>query len=186
MVIHSFRFFAANETLDTGRARGQSFAMIRPCSAGDIPEILTIINDGASAYRGVIPADRWHQPYMPREELEHEIAAGVEFSGWDEAGRLAGVMGLQPVKDVLLIRHAYVRTAQRQLGIGGKLLKHLVASADRRMLVGTWKAASWAVRFYEKHGFRLVGDEEKNRLLRTYWTVPDRQIETSVVLSLGD
>lgn len=144
--------------------------------------MVEIINDAAAAYRGAIPADRWHEPYMPRSELEHELEAGVIFSGWEDEGRLIGVMGLQAVKDVLLIRHAYVRTALRQRGIGGRLLEHLVSRADRRLLVGTWRDATWAVTFYQKHGFRLVGEEEKNRLLRTYWTIPDRQVVTSVVL----
>ena len=156
--------------------------MIRPCTNDDIPEICAIVNDAAQAYKGVIPADRWHDQYMPLEELEREIAAGVTFWGCTENGRLAGVMGMQPVKDVTLIRHAYVKTELRQRGIGGKLLAHLIGRMDGRILVGTWKAADWAIRFYAKHGFQLPVEEEKNRLLKTYWIIPDRQIETSVVL----
>lgn len=158
--------------------------MIRDCR---LPEefdaILAVINDGASAYRGIIPADRWKEPYMPADELRHEIAAGVAFSGFDEAGGLVGVMGVQPVQDVMLIRHAYVRTARRNGGIGGELLRHLLARTDRPVLIGTWAAARWAVRFYEKHGFVVTDPPTKDQLLRRYWTVPARQIETSVVLA---
>jgi len=141
-----------------------------------------IINDAAQAYRGVIPTDRWHDPYMTREALAHEIEQGVVFSGFEEEGQLLGVMGLQPVKDVTLIRHAYVTSARRGEGIGGKLLGHLLERTPGPILVGTWAAAEWAIRFYEKHGFRQVSQAEKNRLLRTYWSIPERQVETSVVL----
>jgi N-acetylglutamate synthase-like GNAT family acetyltransferase len=161
--------------------------MIRPCTDSDVPNIYTIVNDAAQAYKGVIPSDCWDEPYMPLEELKGEIAAGVKFWGFAENGQLIGVMGMQPVKDVTLIRHAYVRTKMRNRGIGGKLLAHLLGQIDSKMidgkiLVGTWKAAGWAVRFYEQHGFQLVSEEEKNRLLKTYWNIPGRQIETSVVL----
>src|ERR1022692_2435580 len=156
--------------------------MIRHCTDSDVPEIFAIVNNAARAYQGVIPSDRWHEPYMPLAELKEEIAAGVKFWGYDDAGRLVGVMGIQPVKDVTLIRHAYVRTEMRSRGIGGKLLAHLQGQADGKILVGTWKAADWAVKFYRKHGFQLVSEEEKNRLLKTYWNIPERQIETSVVL----
>ena len=156
--------------------------MIRRCQAADIPAIESIVNEAAEAYRGVIPADRWHDPYMPRAALEREIGAGVEFWGWEEAGQLVGVMGLQDVKDVTLIRHAYVRTAQQGRGIGSKLMEELVARARKRLLVGTWAAAHWAIGFYQRHGFRLVTPEEKDRLLDTYWTIPARQRDTSVVL----
>jgi N-acetylglutamate synthase-like GNAT family acetyltransferase len=156
--------------------------MIRPCTASDVPDIFTIVNDAAQAYQGVIPADRWHEPYMPLEELQDEIAAGVKFWGYEEDRRLVGVMGMQPVKDVTLIRHAYVRTENRNHGVGGKLLRHLLERIEGKILVGTWQAAGWAVRFYQKHGFQLVGTEEKKRLLSTYWQIPSRQIETSVVL----
>ena len=156
--------------------------MIRPCRDNEVETIGEIINDAARAYRGVIPADRWHEPYMPLDQLRREIAAGVRFWGWEENGRLIGVMGLQDVKDAALIRHAYVRTESRNLGIGGKLLEHLKGTTDRKIMIGTWAAAAWAVRFYEKHGFHQVSPAEKDRLLKEYWSVPTRQIETSVVL----
>jgi len=148
----------------------------------DPEAICAVINDAAIAYRGVIPADCWHEPYMPLEELQEEMEAGVEFSCARRAGRVAGVMGLQRVADVALIRHAYTLTAEQGAGIGSSLLRHLRSQTERRLLVGTWKAAAWAVRFYERRGFRLVPDEEKVRLLRRYWSVPERQIERSVVL----
>lgn len=157
--------------------------MIRPCTELDFEDILAIVNDAAQAYKGAIPADRWHEPYMPRAELRAEIAAGVAFRGYEADGRLLGVMGVQPVQDVLLIRHAYVRTAVRRRGIGGLLLEDIKAAADRPMLVGTWAAADWAVRFYQSHGFDLVPREEIPNLLRRYWDIPERQIETSVVLA---
>jgi N-acetylglutamate synthase-like GNAT family acetyltransferase len=156
--------------------------MIRPCTDSDVENIFAIVNDAAQAYRGVIPADRWHEPYMPLDELKAEMAQGVKFWGFEEGNQLTGVMGMQPVKDVTLIRHAYVRTKMRNRGIGGKLLAHLLGQISGRILVGTWKAAGWAVRFYEERGFQLVGEDEKNRLLKTYWNIPGRQIETSVVL----
>ena len=155
---------------------------IAACQASDLPAIFDIINDAAQAYKGVIPADRWHEPYMPIAELESEIAKGVRFYGYTLEGRLVGVMGIQDVKDVTLIRHAYVRTPSRRHGIGQALLEHLNRLTPRPVLIGTWKAATWAIRFYEKNGFRLVGTEEKNRLLGTYWTIPARQVEESVVL----
>jgi GNAT superfamily N-acetyltransferase len=148
--------------------------------------ICDVINDAAEAYRGVIPADRWHEPYMPLQDLRAEIAAGVEFWGIHRENNLIAVMGLQPVKDVALIRHAYTRTASQGLGAGTALIEHLRAQTDRPMLVGTWKAADWAIRFYEKRGFRLTTDAEKARLLKKYWTIPDRQVEESVVLVLGE
>ena len=157
--------------------------MIRPCTAADIPVMDAIINEAAERYRGVIPADCWHEPYMSRRELESEIAAGVRFSGWEEAGELVGVMGVQNVKDVTLIRHAYVRTAQQGRGIGGKLLTELSAKVAGPLLIGTWADASWAIRFYQGHGFHLMSTEEKNRLLGIYWRIPDRQRDTSVVLA---
>ena len=157
--------------------------MIRRCTAADLDAIEAIVNDAAAAYRGVIPADRWHEPYMPREDLEREIAAGVVFWGLERDGELAGVMGLQDVKDVTLVRHAYVRSARRRGGVGGELLRFLLSRATRPVLVGTWSAARWAIDFYEKHGFRLVGPAEKDRLLDTYWSIPARQREVSVVLA---
>ncbi len=148
----------------------------------DLPVIFEIINESALAYKGVIPADRWHEPYMSMAELKSEIAKGVRFYCCKLDERIAGVMGIQDVKDVTLIRHAYVRTKRRRHGIGRTLLEHLNQLSSRPVLIGTWKAATWAVRFYEKNGFTLVSDEEKNRLLRIYWTIPDRQVEESVVL----
>lgn len=161
----------------------QSPPLIRPCADDDFEAIYTIINDAAQAYQGVIPDDRWHQPYMSREELRGEMAKGVRFWGCEEDGELVGVMGIQDVEDVTLIRHAYVRTARRNKGIGGQLLCELRQLATRPILIGTWAAATWAIRFYERHGFRQVSVEEKNRLLKKYWTIPERQVETSVVLA---
>ena len=156
--------------------------MIRRCTAADLAAIDSIINEAAEKYRGVIPADCWHEPYMSRAALEREIAAGVNFSGWEEGGELAGVMGVQRVKDATLIRHAYVRTAHQGQGIGGKLLKAFSTQVEGKLLIGTWADAAWAIRFYQGHGFRLVPQEEKNRLLNTYWNISARQRDTSVVL----
>jgi N-acetylglutamate synthase-like GNAT family acetyltransferase len=157
--------------------------MIRPCNAIDFPVLLEIINDSARAYKGVIPGDCWAEPYMSADECRHEIRDGVQFWGYAAEGELVGVMGIQQVGDVSLIRHAYVRTAKRQEGIGGKLLGALRAQTELPLLVGTWAAAIWAVRFYEKHGFRLVTPGEKDVLLKKYWNISDRQVETSVVLA---
>jgi GNAT superfamily N-acetyltransferase len=156
--------------------------MIRPCTAADIPMIDAIINQAAEAYRGVIPDDCWHEPYMSRAELLAEIDAGVSFSGWEESGALVGVMGLQPVRDVTLIRHAYVRPGCQGRGIGARLLDMLREHTHGRILVGTWADAVWAIRFYERHGFELVTPNDTDRLLRTYWTISPRQSEVSVVL----
>lgn len=159
-------------------------AVIRPCGPEDFFHILEIINDGASAYCGVIPEDCYHKPYMPESDLAREIAAGVRFWGEEgPGGVLLGVMGIQEVKDVTLIRHAYVRTGDRRQGVGGRLLAHLRGMTSRPILIGTWADASWAVRFYRKHGFTLVTGAEKDRLLRAYWTISERQVETSVVLA---
>ena len=157
--------------------------MIRRCDDRDFELIWAIINDGSQAYKGIIPADRWTEPYMSLEKLRHEIDDGVVFWGYEEDGELAGVMGIQPVQDVTLIRHAYVRTSSQKRGIGARLLSHLREMADSPVLIGTWADAVWAIRFYERYGFEIVGSEEKNRLLKRYWTVPERQIETSVVLA---
>ncbi len=157
--------------------------MIRRCDDKEFDGILSIINDAAQAYKGVIPVECWKEPYMPKEYLRHEIDTGVVFWGYEEKGDLLGVMGIQDVLDVTLIRHAYVRTSNRNHGIGGKLITHLKTLTTRPTLVGTWAAATWAIRFYEKHGFRLVTWEEKERLLRKYWSIPNRQTETSVVLA---
>jgi GNAT superfamily N-acetyltransferase len=160
--------------------------MIRQCKGDDFENIYAIINEAAEAYSGVIPGDRWKVPYMSRGELKHEIDEGVVFWGYEEHGQLAGVMGIQHVKDVTLIRHAYVRKAIQNQGIGGNLLSALRRKTNRPILVGTWADAVWAIRFYEKYGFRLVSREEKDRLLKEYWSIPDRQIETSVVLADGN
>jgi len=156
---------------------------IRPCRDDDRAAILAIVNAAAEAYRGVIPADRWHEPYMPWDELASEIAAGVAFWGYEEDGRLAGVMGFQSVRDVELIRHAYVLPSSQRRGIGGALLGHLRQLRTRPILVGTWEAADWAIRFYRRHGFELVAPARKAVLLKAYWNIPDRQIEVSVVLA---
>lgn len=156
---------------------------IRACGESDFPAILEIVNDAAQAYRGVIPADRWHDPYMPADELAREIAAGIRFWGEDDGGRLIGVMGVQDKGEVALIRHAYVRTDLRRGGVGGRLLRFICERADRPVLIGTWAAADWAIAFYLKHGFRLLPTEEKDALLRRFWTVPERQMATSVVLA---
>jgi GNAT superfamily N-acetyltransferase len=158
---------------------------VRPCRDDELVAMGRIINAAAEAYRGAIPADCWHEPYMSAEELAAEIAAGVEFIGAsDSAGVLIGVMGIQPVQDVALIRHAYVDPARQGEGVGGVLLQHLLGAVPTgRILVGTWAAATWAIAFYERHGFRLVGPAEKDALLERYWTISPRQVETSVVLS---
>ncbi|MBV9970294.1 MAG: GNAT family N-acetyltransferase [Xanthobacteraceae bacterium] len=156
---------------------------IRPCRVEERTAILRIINAAAEVYRGVIPSDCWHEPYMPHDEFATEVAAGVAFWGYETDSRLVGVMGIQPVRDVDLIRHAYVLPEAQKGGIGSALLSHLRGQSERRILIGTWAAADWAIRFYRKHGFALVPAELKARLLKAYWTIPDRQIETSVVLA---
>jgi N-acetylglutamate synthase-like GNAT family acetyltransferase len=157
--------------------------MIRRCHERDFEVIWTIINDGALAYKGTIPPDRWTDPYMSREKLQHEIDDGVVFWGFEEGGELVGVMGIQQVEDVTLIRHAYVRTSSQKRGIGGRLLSHLRELASGPMLIGTWADAVWAIHFYERQGFQMVSPEEKDRLLKRYWKIPERQVETSVVLA---
>jgi GNAT superfamily N-acetyltransferase len=158
---------------------------IRPCRDDERDAIFAIVNAAAEAYRGVIPPDRWHEPYMPREELDAEIDAGVEFWGYESDGGLLGVMGIQPVRDVVLIRHAYVVPGDQRRGIGGALIEHLLRDVTQPILVGTWAAAEWAIRFYERHGFELLSRERTRELLQTYWSIPDRQVETSVVLALS-
>ena len=157
--------------------------MIRGCDAADFNTILAVINDAAVAYRGVIPPEHWHEPYMAAAALRQEINEGVQFWGDERAGGLIGVMGIQDVEEVTLIRHAYVRAAMRNHGIGDRLLTHLRALPARPMLIGTWAAASWAIHFYEQRGFRRVSDEERALLLTRYWTVPQGQIDVSVVLA---
>lgn len=165
--------------------KGEAERMIRRCDESDFDLIWEIVNEAAQAYKGIIPSDRWHEPYMSRDELRHEIDAGVTFWGCGESGVLAGVMGIQPMKDVTLIRHAYVRNDCQKRGIGALLLAHLETLTETPILIGTWADAVWAIRFYEKHGFRVVANRQKEFLLRCYWTIPDRQIETSVVLADG-
>ncbi len=161
-----------------------SMGIIQKTSESDFEEIYEIVNDAASAYKGIIPEDRWHEPYMSREELREQINDGVVFYGYYVNAFPVAVMGIQDKGDVCLVRHAYVRTACRNLGIGGKLLGHLRSIAAKTMLVGTWADAAWAIDFYKKHGFKSVADQwEKNNLLRKYWNIPERQVETSVVLS---
>jgi GNAT superfamily N-acetyltransferase len=156
---------------------------IRPCRDDDRQAIFAVVNGAAEAYRGVIPADRWHEPYMPLDELDREIASGVVFWGHENDGVLVGVMGLQSKGDVELIRHAYVLPGSQRHGIGGALVGHLRRLSNQRMLVGTWEAAAWAIRFYQRHGFALVSPTRKTLLLKTYWSIPDRQIDASVVLA---
>lgn len=157
--------------------------MIRRCEENDFDAILAIVNEAARAYDGVIPADRYHEPYMPAEELRGEIDARVEFWAWEEDGAVLGVMGIQDVKDVTLIRHAYVRKAAQRRGIGARLLAHLRAQTTRPLMIGTWADAAWAIRFYKMHGFECAPAAQKAALLCRYWSVPERQIETSVVLA---
>jgi len=157
--------------------------MIRRCTDADTTELHEIINDAAQAYKGVIPADRWHEPYMSLAALQDEIDAGVEFWGDESDGELLGAMGIQDRGEVDLIRHAYVRTRARRQGVGTGLLAHLMQMTRKPLLIGTWADARWAVRFYEQNGFRLLSREETGRLLRLYWSIPARQIETSVVLA---
>jgi len=160
--------------------------MIVQCTASDFDEIYNIINDAATAYKGFIPEDRYHEPYMPKAELLAQINQGVVFWGYKNDDTLVGVMGIQDKEEVVLIRHAYVRPAYRSHGIGGKLLTHLTALSKTPILIGTWANAVWAISFYEKHGFRLTTPIEKDLLLRKYWAIPVRQIETSVVLASAD
>jgi len=157
--------------------------LIRKSVDADLATILAIVNDGAQAYRGVIPADRWHDPYMPEDELEREIAAGVVFWVAEEDGRLLGVMGIQDKGDVALVRHAYVASALQKKGVGTTLLRHVESLTDKPILIGTWASASWAIDFYRRNGYTVVPDQVKDRLLQTYWSIPARQVETSVVLA---
>jgi GNAT superfamily N-acetyltransferase len=156
---------------------------IRSCNNGDVTTILAIVNSAAEAYRGAIPADRWHDPYMSSAELQREISAGVSFVGYEVDGDLVGIMGIQPVRDADLIRHAYVRPDHQRHGVGALLIQHLLRQSSRQMLVGTWSTASWAIAFYQRNGFVLCSRERTVKLLRDYWSIPDRQIETSVVLA---
>ena len=160
--------------------------MLAKCTHKDFREIYEIINDAAGAYKHAIPADCWHEPYMPESELSLQIQEGVEFWCYKEDGKMLGVMGIQDKGEVTLIRHAYVRTVERKRGIGSKLLAHLGALTSKPILIGTWAAADWAIQFYQKHGFRMLSPREKNKLLLKYWDIPQRQVETSVVLANSD
>ncbi|MGD8973366.1 MAG: GNAT family N-acetyltransferase [Desulfobacterales bacterium] len=157
--------------------------MIRKCKDSDFNTIFEIINDAAQAYKGIIPQDRWHEPYMSPAELKAQIDDGIVFWGLERDGQLLGVMGIQDKGDVTLIRHAYVLSKAQNRGIGKKLLQNLQSMTEKPILIGTWTAASWAVSFYQKNGYKLVSEKEKNRLLRKYWSIPERQVETSVVLA---
>ena len=157
--------------------------MIRASRKDDLEAIYAIINDAAQAYRGVIPADRWHEPYMPREELAQEIAGGVKFWVYEADGRMTGVMGIQDKGEVALVRHAYVVTALQRKGVGAALLKQVQSLTQKPMLIGTWKDATWAIAFYQRNGFTLVSERAKEILLRRFWSIPARQVETSVVLA---
>ena len=157
--------------------------MICKLSSIHFQAILAVVNDAANAYNGKIPEDRWKKPYMPEEELKDEIQSGVQFHGYIENGTLIAVMGIQPIGNVTLIRHADTLTSHQRRGVGEKLLNHLLTlSLTDRILVGTWESALWAIKFYEKHGFKLLSREETNSLLKKYWRIPERQVETSVVL----
>jgi N-acetylglutamate synthase-like GNAT family acetyltransferase len=167
----------------TSHAALAAIGTIRRCRDDERDAILAIVNAAAAAYRDAIPADRWHDPYMPGEELDGELDAGVEFWGYEAGGELIGIMGIQPVRDVHLIRHAYVRPDRQRGGVGGALLEQLATSIEGPILVGTWAAATWAIDFYRRHGFEQVSTELKDELLKAYWSIPERQIETSVVLA---
>jgi N-acetylglutamate synthase-like GNAT family acetyltransferase len=157
--------------------------VIRRSGEGDFVAMLAIVNDAARAYRGVIPGDRWHEPYMPADELANEMAAGVVFWVAEQDGRLTGVMGIQDKGDVALVRHAYVAPTTQRAGVGTRLLRHVEGLVDKPILIGTWAAASWAIEFYRRNGFTVVPSGDKDRLLRTYWSISARQVETSVVLA---
>jgi N-acetylglutamate synthase-like GNAT family acetyltransferase len=157
--------------------------LIRKSVDADFSAILTIVNDAASAYRGVIPDDRWHEPYMSADELETEIADGVVFWVAEQNGQLSGVMGIQDRGDVALVRHAYVVPGTQRSGVGTRLLRHVEGLVDKPILIGTWAAASWAIEFYRRNGFSIITNDEKDRLLRLYWSIPERQVEASVVLA---
>lgn len=159
--------------------------VIRKGAEADVAAILAIVNEAAHAYRGVIPADRWREPYMSEDELAKEIAGGVVFWVAEQEGRVLGVMGIQDKGDVALVRHAYVAPTTQRTGVGTRLLRHVESLVDKPVLIGTWAAASWAIEFYRRNGFTVVTTGDKDRLLRTYWSIPARQIETSVVLANG-
>jgi GNAT superfamily N-acetyltransferase len=157
--------------------------LIRKSEAADFQAILAIVNDAARAYKGVIPGDRWHEPYMSADELAQEIAAGVVFWVAEDEARVVGVMGIQDKGDVDLVRHAYTATTLQRKGVGTRLLRHVEGLADKPILIGTWADASWAIDFYRRSGYSVVANDEKDRLLRKYWSIPARQVDTSVVLA---
>jgi N-acetylglutamate synthase-like GNAT family acetyltransferase len=159
--------------------------LVRRMRESDLVAALTIVNDAARSYRGVIPADRWHEPYLSRDELEREIADGVIFWVADEDESLLGVMGLQDKGEVALVRHAYIAPTVQRRGVGTLLLRHVAALANKPVLIGTWADSSWAIEFYRRNGFTVVSNEQKDTLLRKYWAIPARQIDTSVVLADG-
>jgi N-acetylglutamate synthase-like GNAT family acetyltransferase len=164
-------------------ALGKEMMVIRKSVEADFAAMLAIINEAAHAYRGVIPMDRWHEPYMPTDELAREIAEGIVFWVAEQDGRVSGVMGIQDKGDVALVRHAYVAPTTQRTGVGTRLLRHVESLVDKPILIGTWAAASWAIEFYRRNGFTVVPSGHKDRLLRTYWSIPARQVETSVVLA---
>lgn len=157
--------------------------MIRKCLDSDFEDMLSIINDAATAYKGVIPAQCWHEPYMSGEQLKKDIESGIEFYGYEDGGKLAGVMGIQYFPDVTLIRHAYVLTSMQGKGIGGELLTYLVTKTNKPILIGTWRDTEWSIRFYEKHGFRVLEKNEIDKLLKKYWKISEIHRKTSVVLA---
>jgi GNAT superfamily N-acetyltransferase len=162
--------------------QGESGKMIRKCDGNDTEIIYRIINEAAQAYEGVIAEDCYHQPYMPKEELEREMRR-VNFYGWEIDREIVGVMGIEPVNGVTLVRHAYVLPDYQNRGIGKNLLDYLKKIATTPwLLVGTWQDADWAIRFYRNNGFELL--PEKDKLLYDYWDIPQRQIETSVVMGM--
>jgi N-acetylglutamate synthase-like GNAT family acetyltransferase len=170
-------------SIDEISKKGGIAMKIRMTNDKDFKEIYNIINDAACAYKGIIPDDMWHEPYMTESELSIQINDGVVFLCCENEKEIQGVMGYQDKKDVFLIRHAYVRTKNRKSGIGSNLLNEIIKKIDKPILIGTWAAASWAIKFYEKNGFSLVSEQERERLLRTYWKISERQIATSVVLA---
>jgi N-acetylglutamate synthase-like GNAT family acetyltransferase len=187
MFCHSRIKAKSQELLDAAElsiTRGATM-LIRRSVDGDLPAMLAIINDAANAYRGVIPVDRWHEPYMPAKELAKEIADGVVFWVAEQEGRISAVMGIQDKGDVALVRHAYVASTTQRTGVGTAMLRHVEKLTDKPILIGTWASASWAVDFYLRNGFSLLPSSESSRLLKTYWSIPARQVETSVVLANG-
>ena len=180
---HARRIEGPHRALKRSGGTAESLMLIRKSTETDLPSMFAIINDAAQAYRGVIPVDRWHEPYMPMDELVKEIAAGIDFWVAEDEGRLLGVMGIQDKGAVVLVRHAYVVTTLQRGGVGTSLLRHVEGLADKPILIGTWADASWAINFYQRNGFTVVPNSDKDQLLRTYWSIPARQVETSVVLA---